>query len=92
MPVILVPKPDGSIRFCVDYRRLNALTLRDRYPIPRMNECVDLLGNAKVFTTLNANSEFWQVPMAEEDIKKTAFTTHDGLYELGRMPFGLSKR
>ena len=63
-PVILLPKPDGSLRFCVDYRRLNTLTHRDRYPIPRMDECVDSLGDAQVFTTLDANSGFWQVPVA----------------------------
>ena len=88
-PVVLVPKPDGSKRFCIDYRRLNALTIRDSYPIPRMDECIDSLGEATVFTTLDANSGYWQVEIAPEDRDKTTFTCHEGLYRVIRMPFGL---
>ncbi len=88
-PVVLAPKGDGSLRFCVDYRRLNAATKRDSYPLPRMDDCIDSLGDAQYFTTLDANSGYWQLPMREEDIPKTAFVTHDGLYEYLRMPFGL---
>ena len=61
-PVVLVSKSDGTLRFCVDYRRLNALTLRDSYPIPRMDECMDSLGEARIFTTLDANCGYWQIP------------------------------
>ena len=88
-PVVLVPKPDGSKRFCVDYRKLNALTIRDAYPIPRMDECIDSLGEATIFTTLDANSGYWQIEMAPEDRDKTTFTCHEGIYRFTRMPFGL---
>lgn len=88
-PVVLVPKKDGSLRFCVDYRRLNAVTIRDSYPIPRMDECIDSLGDATVFTTLDCNSGYWQIEVAEEDRDKTTFVSHCGMYRFLRMPFGL---
>ena len=88
-PVVIAPKKDGSLRFCVDYRKLNDLTIKDSYPLPRMDECLDTLGNAKVFTTLDANSGYWQVPVAEDDRPKTAFTCHAGCFQFRRMPFGL---
>ena len=89
-PVVLVPKSDGSLRFCVDYRRLNASTIRDSYPLPRMDECIDSLGDATIFTTLDCNSGYWQIPVAPEDREKTAFVCHAGLYQYLRMPFGLT--
>jgi hypothetical protein len=55
-PIVLVPKPDGTLRFCVDYRRLNMITVPDSYPLPRMDECIDSLGDAVVFTTLDCNN------------------------------------
>ena len=88
-PIVFVPKSDGSLRFCVDYRRLNAMTIRDSYPIPRMDECLDSLGDAVVFSTLDCNSGYWQIPVAERDRDKTAFVSHFGLYRWLRMPFGL---
>ena len=88
-PVVLIPKQDGSLRFCVDYRRLNALTVREKYPTPRMDECLDSLGEAKVFTTLDCNSGYWQIPVAKEDRAKTTFTCHAGTYQFNRMPFVL---
>ena len=88
-PVVLAPKADGSMRFCVDYRRLNALTIPDTYPLPRMDDCIDSLGDANIFTTLDANSGYWQINIAEEDRDKTTFVCHRGLYRYRRMPFGL---
>jgi Reverse transcriptase (RNA-dependent DNA polymerase)/RNase H-like domain found in reverse transcriptase len=88
-PVVLIPKPDGSTRFFVDYRKLNALTTRDVYPLPRMDECLDSLGEAEYFTTLDANTGFWQIEVAPEDRDKTTFSCHVGMYQFSRMPFGL---
>ena len=88
-PVVLVNKPDGSLRFCIDYRKLNALTVKDTYPLPRMDECLDSLGDATVFSTLDCNSGYWQIPIADEDRDKTTFTCHAGTYRFVRMPFGL---
>ena len=88
-PVVLVPKKDGSLRFCVHYRRLNAKTVADSYPLPRMDDCIDSLGDTAVFTTLDCNSGYWQIPVAPEDRDKTTFTTHMGTFRHLRMPFGL---
>ena len=88
-PAVFVPKKDGTMRFCVDYRKLNAVTLWDSYPLPRMDECIDSLGDATVFTTLDFNGGYWQVEVAEEDRNKTTFASHCGLYRFVRMPFGL---
>eukprot|EP00171_Calliarthron_tuberculosum_P001458 IDg1458t1 len=87
--MVLAPKADGSLRLCIDYRRLNAVTKRNSYPLPRMDDCLDSLGNARVFTSLDANWGYWQTPMAPEHVPQTAFTCHKGLFEFVRMPFGL---
>jgi len=89
-PVVLVPKPDGTMRFCVDYRQLNEMTVRDVYPLPRMDDCIDFLGDAKVFSTLDCNSGYWQIPVADEDRDKTTFVCHEGAHRYIRLPFGLS--
>ena len=78
------------MRFCVDYRRLNAVTVKDTYPLPRMDECLDSLGDTKVFSALDAISGYWQMPIPESDRDKTAFSCHSGLYRFSRMPFGLT--
>lgn len=88
-PVVLVPKADGTQRFCVDYRRLNKITVRDSYPLPRMDECLDSLGDAQYFTTLDCNSGYWQIPVEHRDRDKTTFTCHAGTFRFKRMPFGL---
>jgi len=89
-PVVLVPKKDGTLRFCVDYRLLNVVTKKDSYPLPRMDECIDSLGEATIFSTLDCNAGYWQVAIAPEDREKTAFVCHEGAYQYKRMPFGLT--
>ncbi|KAH9160252.1 hypothetical protein LEN26_001953, partial [Aphanomyces euteiches] len=88
-PVLMIRKPDGSIRFCVDYRRLNKVTVKDSYPMPRIDDLLDVLGQAKLFSTMDIASGYWNVPMAKDSIEKTAFTCKYGLYEWLVMPFGL---
>lgn len=88
-PVILVKKKDGSWRFCVDYRRLNAVTKKDVYPLARVDDAVDCLHSASYFSSVDLRSGYWQIPMHPSDKEKTAFVTPDGLYEFNVMPFGL---
>ena len=78
----------GSLRFCINYRRLNAKTVPDTYLL-RLDDCLDSLGDAAVFTTLDCNWGYWQVPIASEGRDKTTFTTHLGTLKHLRMPFGL---
>ena len=87
---MLVRKKDGSYRFCVDFRKLNAITERDSFPLPRLDDTFDCLGGAKFFSTLDLASGYWQVEMDPVDKQKTAFSTPCGHYEFNRMPFGLS--
>jgi hypothetical protein len=89
-PVVLVKKKSGDYRFCIDYRRLNAVTKRDVYPLPRMDDVFDRISGEKFFSSLDLMSGYWQVPAAEADRSKTAFITPDGLYEFLRLPFGLN--
>lgn len=83
-------KKDGSSRLCVDYTEVNNVMIKDAYPLPRIEDILDTLSGACIYTTLDATSGYYQIPVAEEDIPKTAFQTRSGLYEFTRMPFGLS--
>ena len=88
-PVVLVGKPDGAVRFCVDYRRVNAVSKFDAYPMPRIDELVDRLGMATYYTTLDCTKGYWQIPLSPAAREKTAFSTPLGLYQFKVLPFGL---
>jgi hypothetical protein len=88
-PIVLFTKKDGSIRFCVDYRRLNSVTKRDAFPLPRADEIFDALNGATRFSCVDLAAGYWQIGMTEEDKPKTAFVTREGTYEFNVMLFGL---
>ncbi|CAJ0626547.1 8148_t:CDS:2, partial [Entrophospora sp. SA101] len=89
-PIVVVKKKNNKLRFCVDYRKLNAYTEQDKYPLPLIADIFDSLEGSKYFSSLDLASGYWQMEVAEEDKKKTAFISKHGLYEFNRMPFGLT--
>ena len=86
----MVTKKDGSLSLSVDFRLVNKLTLKDSYPLPRIDDSIDALRGLKWFSTLDLASGYWQVPMAKKDVEKTAFATPFGLYQFKVMPFRLA--
>ena len=88
--VVLVKKSDGTLRFCVDYRQLNNLTIEDSYPLPRIDTCFDALGGARYFSTLDLRQGYWQVENDPESSDKTTFITRKGSFKFKVLPFGLS--
>ena len=91
-PVVLVPKPDGSLRFCVDYRKLNDVTVLEQFPLPDIRQSLEIFGSkgARYFSTLDLKSAYWNVKLCDHSAEKSAFVTPTGLYEFIRLPFGLS--
>ena len=84
---MLVGKPDGSIRFCVDYRKVNEVSLFDAYPMPRVDELLDRLGMARFFSRLDLTKGYWNIPLLPESKEKRAFSAPDGLYQFRTLPF-----
>jgi hypothetical protein len=89
-PVLFVPKKDGSSRLCIDYRRLNDITVKDRTPLPLISETLDRLKGAKIYTKLDLRGAYNLLRVKEGDGWKTAFRTREGLFECLVMPFGLT--
>ena len=86
---VMVKKKDGSIRYCIDYRKLNDVTVKDQFPLPLITQCLDQLAGTSFFSALDLSWGYWQIELAPEDRHKTAFITKHGLYQHTRMPFGL---
>ena len=89
-PVVMVPKKEGKLHFCIDYLKLNAVTKRDQYPLPHIDDLLSATENAKFYTALDITWGYWNLEIAEHDCLKTAFATHEGLYKFICMPFGLT--
>ena len=88
-PAVMVKKKDGTIRFCVDFRKLNAVTIKDSFPLPRIDNILDCLKGNSWFCTIDLKSGYWQVSLDPKDREKTAFSVGNGLWQFTVMPFGL---
>ena len=88
--IVLVTKKDGTPRVCMDFRKVNDVTRKDAFPLPRMDDCLDALAGSRLLSTLDLTSGYQQIPVAEEDPDKTAFNTRNGLQRFRVMPFGLA--
>jgi len=88
-PVVIVKKKDGSKRFCIDYRKVNNITITDAHPLPRIDDLLEQFREANWFSSIDLASGYWQIEMDEKDREKTAFSCHLGLFEFNVMPFGL---
>jgi hypothetical protein len=88
-PMVFVRKKNGQVRPCIDYRKLNQITCKDAFPLPKTRDCLDAVAGATLFSSLDITSAYNQIPVKSEDIKKTAFVTKYGLFEYTTMPFGL---
>ena len=88
-PCILVPKPDGTFRMCTDYRKVNSVTKTDSFPVPRMDDCIDNIGQAKYVTKFDLLKRIWQISLTDRAKEISAFVTPDGLYQYKVMPFGM---
>ena len=89
-PVLCVPKPNGDVRVVIDYRKINSITKKDKYPLPLIDDALRSFKDSTYFSTLDCNAGYWQIPMAEQDKEKTTFVTSSGTYSFNVMPFGLT--
>jgi transposase InsO family protein len=89
-PILFIPKPDGTLRMCVDYRMLNAITVKNRYSVPRTDDLIDTLGGSQVFSAIDLAAGYWQIRLGDEEMHKTAFSTHFGHFEWKVLPMGLT--
>ena len=89
-PIVLVKKKCGGVRPCVDYRKIKELVKPDEFPLPRIQDCLDAVDGSELFTTFDLISGYYQTPLLEDDIPKSAFVCKYGHFEMTRMPFGLN--
>jgi len=89
-PILFVQKKDGTLRLCIDYRQLNKLTIKNKYPLPRIDDLFDQVQGAKVFSNVDLRSGYYHIRIKDEDIYKTTLHTRYGHYEFVVLPFGLT--